>query len=337
MISLICSMISTRLRPLALPDVAAVDHARAARLHDVAGLAEQLVVVDLRAAREHDQRAPGRLDHLAHGLLLGDLELVVGRGRELVLLGVELRQVELDHVGAHLHRHPGGVVDRVEGVLAALLVERRAARVGPDHERHPVAVAVLAHALELVQVLVLARRADVERVADRVGAEPDRVLDRGVGGRERVVGGRHVGLAVDLEQQRHLAGVVGVVLLGEADLAGDRRVAGLGREPELVLGVLRGRVGEEVARAVLDPLVDRQQQQRPVAGPELEQQPAQAGALAGAEGGEEGLLLGRAADFHRLALGPLRLVDSRLSIGWPPSARPQLHRARRSRSGSRRS
>ena len=104
---------------------------------------------------------------------------------------------------------------------------------------------------------------------------------------KRLVGGRQVGLAVDLEQQRHLAGVVGVVLLGEPDLAGDRRVAGLGGEAELVLGVLGGRVGEEVARAVLDPLVDRQQQQRPVAGPELEQQPAQAGALARGEGGEE--------------------------------------------------
>src|SRR5215207_10859576 len=59
-----------RLGVLALPDVAAVDHARAARLQDVAGLLEELVVVDLRAAREDDERAPGRLDDLAHGLLL---------------------------------------------------------------------------------------------------------------------------------------------------------------------------------------------------------------------------------------------------------------------------
>ena len=64
---------------------------------------------------------------------------------------------------------------------------------------------------------------------------------------------------------------------------------------ELVLGVLRGRVREEVARAVLDPLVDRQQQQGPVAGAELEQQAAQAGALAGGEGREKGLLLGGGA------------------------------------------
>jgi hypothetical protein len=56
---------------------------------------------------------------------------------------------------------------------------------------------------------------------------------------------------------------------------------------ELVLGVLGRRVGEEVARAVLDPLVDRQQQQGSVARPELEQEAAQAGALAGGEGGQE--------------------------------------------------
>jgi hypothetical protein len=56
---------------------------------------------------------------------------------------------------------------------------------------------------------------------------------------------------------------------------------------ELVLGVLRGRVGEEVARTVLDALVDRKQEERPVAGAELEQQAPQASPLTGGEGGEK--------------------------------------------------
>jgi arginyl-tRNA synthetase len=45
-----------------------------------------------------------------------------------------------------------------------------------------------------------------------------------------------IGLAVDLEDQRHLAGVVRVVARGQADLAGERRVAGLGGEAELLAG-----------------------------------------------------------------------------------------------------
>ena len=125
-------------------------------------------------------------------------------------------------------------------------------------------------------------------------------------------------LRVDLQDQRHLARVVGVVLGRQADLAGDRRVAGLGGEVELVLGVLRGRVGEEVARAVLDSLVDRQEQQRAVAGAELEQQAAKAGALARREGRQKGLLLGRGLDLHwrrslprcGIRLDPTRIIPA---------------------------
>ena len=73
-------------------------------------------------------------------------------------------------------------------------------------------------------------------------------------------------------------GVVGVVdPARHPDLAGERRVAGLDREAELVVGVLRVGIGEEVARAVLDSLVDRQQHQGSVAGAELEEQPVEPG------------------------------------------------------------
>src|SRR6185295_6144403 len=208
--------------PLALPHVAAVDDARAARLEHEPGLFQEPVVVDLRAAGEHHQRAPCRGDAVADRILLGETALAVRSGGFLVLLGVDLRHVQLHHVGAHLHRHPGGVVDRVEGVATALFVDCGAAGVGPDDQRHAEAVAVAAHAAELDQVLVLARRADVERVADRVGAQPDRVLDLRVAGRQRLAGGGYLGFAVQLQDQRHLAGEVRVVLGREADLTGDR-------------------------------------------------------------------------------------------------------------------
>src|SRR2546430_11585796 len=56
--------------------------------------------------------------------------------------------------------------------------------VGPHHEGHAQPLAVLAHAAELADLLVLAGRSDVERVAHRVGAEPHRVLHVG-GQRDR--------------------------------------------------------------------------------------------------------------------------------------------------------
>src|SRR5829696_6733336 len=97
-----------RLVPLALPDVAAEDDAGAARLHHVAGVGEDRVVIGLGAAGEDDEGTPSRLDALADRLGLVDLHLVVRRGGVLVLARVGLRHVELDHVSAHLHRHPGG-------------------------------------------------------------------------------------------------------------------------------------------------------------------------------------------------------------------------------------
>ena len=60
--------------------------------------------------------------------------------------------------------------------------------------------------------------ADVEGVADSVGAEPDGVLDGRVQRRERASVRGDLGLAVELEDERHLAGVLPVELLGQADL-----------------------------------------------------------------------------------------------------------------------
>src|SRR4029077_7418358 len=51
-----------RLVPVALPDVAAEDHATAARLHPLGGVAEDDLVVGFRATGEDDQRPTRRLD-----------------------------------------------------------------------------------------------------------------------------------------------------------------------------------------------------------------------------------------------------------------------------------
>jgi hypothetical protein len=102
--------------------------------------------------------------------------------------------------------------------LASIAVPRR---VRPYDERHPEPLGVLAHPQVLREVALLRGGADVEGVADGVRAEADRFLHRRVSRRERVYRGRDVGLAVELEDQRYLAGVVPVELPGQADLDGD--------------------------------------------------------------------------------------------------------------------
>src|SRR4051812_8948426 len=78
------------LAPFALPDVAAVDDARAAGAHDGAGLLEQSIVVDPGAARKHDEGAPRGFHAVADRVLLGEVALVVGGGGVLVLVRIDL-------------------------------------------------------------------------------------------------------------------------------------------------------------------------------------------------------------------------------------------------------
>jgi hypothetical protein len=63
---------------------------------------------------------------------------------------------------------------------------------------------------QLREVALLCGTADVEGVSDGVGAEPDGLGDLGVQRRQRLGVGRNVGLAVELEDQGHLAGIVPV-------------------------------------------------------------------------------------------------------------------------------
>ena len=60
----------------------------------------------------------------------------------------------------------------------------------------------------------------------------------------------------------------------------DARVASVPGQPELELGIERRRVREEVDGPVLEALVDRQQQQRPVRRPVLVEQTVKSRPLA---------------------------------------------------------
>src|SRR6266542_6865924 len=138
-----------------------------------------------------------------------------------------MREDYLDDVRAELARTARRVVDRVERVLAALGLDRGTARVRPDDQRHTQAYGVGPYLAVLLEVTLLRGRPDVEGVSDGVSAEPDGVLDRRVQRRERFSVGRDVGLAVQLQDERHFAGVVPVELLGQADLHDDAVAAAL--------------------------------------------------------------------------------------------------------------
>ena len=230
-----------------------------AALHVEADLAQdRLVVVLLDASGEEDHHPSRGAHDAAQPGGRGFLQRAVGlRATLVVLLGL----VQLDDVGAQLLRHPRRVVLRVQRALSALGVDRAPARIGPHHERHAQPLAVLTYLLEIADTDVLARRADVERVAHRIGAQPHRVLDARALGRDRLAVVRDVRLSVELQDQRHAAAVLLHVLLGEPDPERDRGVLAFHGEAELEVGVEGRRVREEVGRAVLEALVEGQDEQ----------------------------------------------------------------------------
>src|SRR6266508_3183530 len=314
---------------LPLPDVAAEDQAERARFHGHASLVQDLLVATALAAAEQ-HRGPDRgADHRVDGVLLTD-RLGIGPVHALGRLGVG--EVDLHDVGAELGRGAGRVVHGVEGVLAALLVDRAAPRVEPDHEREPETVGVAADLGERLEVGLLLGRAHVQGVADRVGAQPDRVLDVGVERRARSVGRRQLGAPVQLQQQGNLAGVVPEELLRVADLDGQAVEAALDRQLDDVARVARDRVVEEVARAVLETLVVGQEHGGAVLQAVLVQDPVQPRLLAGAEaeltdGGAGDRAVGHEVPPGRRGMGPPPRQGARPtpSPGWLPGYRPDTH------------
>src|SRR4029078_3864507 len=100
------------------------------------------------------------------------------------------------------------VVYSVQGVHSSLGLYCLTTRVCPHYNWHPVSLGVLAHLVELQEVLVLPGRAYVQRVANSVGPQANRVLDGGVKRREGLGVGGDVGLTVDLQHQGDLARVL---------------------------------------------------------------------------------------------------------------------------------
>ena len=260
-----------------LPQVAAEDDARRARSHTQIDLADGLIRVHLAAAREqHETAARGPHDALQTlpGVLL---QRSIGFRTAARLV---VRFVQLDDVGAHLFSDAGSVVDRIQRALPAPRFDRTSSRVRPDDHRHAEALGVLAHLLELEEFEILSRRADIERVADRVRAQSDGILDRGIERRHRLVVFRDVRLAVELQDERDAAAVVLEVLLGQADAQRDRRVPPLDRQAALERRVDRRRIREEIRWSVLESLVERHHEQRAVPRAIVVEQAAQAHLLA---------------------------------------------------------
>ena len=152
-------------------------------------------------------------------------------------------------------------------------------------------------------------RADVERVADRAGAQPHRVLDTRCERAERVVVGGDVGFAVDLQDQRDATGVLFVVFLRQTDVVGDSGEVAFDSQAQHPIGVERVGIIEEIDRTVLEALVDRQQHQGPVGGAVLVHHGVEPRALAGRE---VQVFEGRPSDRSKHPLIPHLRVSS-----WP--------------------
>src|SRR5208282_539230 len=196
-----------------------------------------------------------------------------------VLLGAN-GVVDLHDVRTELECDPGRVIDRVEALLAALLRDGLATRVGPDDEGHAEPMGLLAYLRELTEVAVLRRGTDIDRVPHCIRPEPHGVLDRPGQRAERLGIGRDPGLAVELQDEGNLARVLVEELLREPDVEGDGAEAALLGEVVLVLRVEGIRILEEVDRSVLEPLVDREDEERSAPGAVVVEEPLQTGPLA---------------------------------------------------------
>src|SRR5579859_458859 len=201
-----------------LPDVAPKDEASRAAIHSHTGLMDDIAFALHLAAAEENERAASRLDDLCHGIFGGDLHGVVRLRSAGVLLRIDSGHVDLHDVGAKLIGNTSSVVYGVEAIATALGIYRFAARICPHDDRHAEAVGVFAHLAELLEVVGLQRRADVEGVTDGVGAEAHGIFDGGSDGGDGLLIRGDLGLAIQLQDQRYVARILLHVLLSDADL-----------------------------------------------------------------------------------------------------------------------
>src|SRR5690606_10931739 len=155
------------------------------------------------------------------------------------------------------------------------------ARVCPHDEREPISLALPSDAGELHEVLVLARRSVVHRVADRGRPDADRILDEGRMRREGEILRRYARLAVELHDQRNGAFELGPVPSREPIVDRDARVAAAPGEIEDIARIAGVGLGVEMPRVVLDELVVRKDERFALLVDEL----SRAGKLADPESG----------------------------------------------------
>ena len=183
----------------------------------------------------------------------------------LAQFDVVARQFDLDDVGAHLRRDLCRVRHDVDGGLARL-AQVRATRIGPHDDRQALGLGLVSDFAELPVHGLRRGRAGVDREADRDAAEPQRVVHAAGHRGERVFFVVQHVVVVEFQNQRHAVQKTVGARFQEAERRGVRVAARVDGELEVIVWIVAGRVRSEAARrAVLEPLIDRQDDQ--LAGP----------------------------------------------------------------------
>jgi hypothetical protein len=235
---------------------------------DLAQLFEDRIRALRRAAREdHDALAVKRgLNDVAHPLGKRAARNVVVELARFVLLDVRRRRLDLHDVRAELASDVRGVRADIERGLAVLR-ELAAARVRPDHGGQAHVARLGDQVTDLLVHVVAEAGARINREADRGAAEAQRIFHAAGHRRVRLRGAAERVAVVDLEDHRQASGVLVRDAFDEAERRRVCVAAGLDRHARVVLGVVARGVRREAARgAVLEALVDRQDDELAGAG-----------------------------------------------------------------------
>jgi len=169
------------------------------------------------------------------------------------------RELDLDDMRADQRRDLRGIGGDVDGGLA-VLADRLAARIGPDHRGDALGGGFLAHLHDLFVHVDLRIRARVDGEADGGAAKAQRIIDAGGDSLVLAAGVRHQAVgAVALQDGRDLAGKGVGAGFQHPQRGGIGVQPGIDGQLVMVMGVIAGGVrGEGAGRAVLEALIDRQ-------------------------------------------------------------------------------
>src|SRR5436309_8010570 len=124
---------------LSLPDIATEDQPGGTGLHDLARLVYHVIIVSFLAAGQQHQCAAGRSDECRQCLLGSEVTVVFGPNTGPA---AGVWPGHLHQVGTELGSDTGGVINGIERVPPASLIDGRATRVRPDDERHAVSFGI---------------------------------------------------------------------------------------------------------------------------------------------------------------------------------------------------